>query len=283
MADDLRFQPVKGDPDNCHRDFYGARLVDLVLHSADGWPAFKRLICSRASGAKAFAKRLLFATPLFALPVAATHNSAEEGCSGTMVGIAAASAEERRLACSGTIEALRLLARCGIAPRKPFHIEIAKELHHPIGGRISALYDANQERILVTKYNDILKLVLGTPYEGLPRPEYYKSLIVHEVVHALMHQNSRHRPRNQAAHEYPAYALQIESLLPALRDRFLRSANATAAPGDFLLNDFILFSDPALFAARAYTHFKASPDGCAHLNALLVGEVSFIWTPPWTR
>jgi hypothetical protein len=286
MSDGRRFLPVEGDPDNCHRSYYGAQLVDWLHHLADRWLALKSLIRSRVragAAAKVFGKRWLFPFLLLVSPVATTNAPAEEMCSGTTVNVAAASAKEHRLSCSAAAEGLRLLSRCGIALQRPLQIEVVKELRHPIGGPISALFDAKQERILLTRYNDIHQLVLGTPYQGLPRPEYYKSLIVHEVVHAVMHQNLRYRPTSHAAHEYAAYTLQIESLSPPLREQFLRSANATAAPGDFLLNDFILFSAPALFAARAYKHFKASPDGCAHLNALLRGEVAFIWTPPGAR
>ena len=70
--------------------------------------------------------------------------------------------------------------------------------------------------------------------------------------------------------------LQIESLPPVVREKFLRSFDRAAMRSDFIFNDSVLFFDPYFFAARAYAHFKASADGCAYLAALLEGEVSFI-------
>jgi hypothetical protein len=44
-------------------------------------------------------------------------------------------------------------------------------------------------------------------------------------------------------------------------------------------HDLVLSLDPYLFAARAYHHFKASPNGRAHLTSLLEGEAAFIAPP----
>jgi hypothetical protein len=90
-----------------------------------------------------------------------------------------------------------------------------------------------------------------------------------------MHQNLKRQPITHAAYEYPAYALQIASLPADVRDKFLQSIPSRARPGEFVFNDTILFFDPFFFAAHAYEHFQAG-DGCAHLNALLGGDVTFI-------
>jgi hypothetical protein len=92
-----------------------------------------------------------------------------------------------------------------------------------------------------------------------------------------MHQNLKRPVTSHAAYEYPAYALQIESLAPNVREKFLQSFDQTAITGAAIIfNDSILFFDPYFFAARAYHHFKAAANGCAHLTALLEGEVAFI-------
>jgi len=95
-----------------------------------------------------------------------------------------------------------------------------------------------------------------------------------------MHQNLKRPAMSHAAYEYPAYALQIESLPSNVRDKFLETINNRAGRGDLLFNDYILFFDPFFFAARAYEHFKASANGCAYLLGLLEGEVAFILTLP---
>ena len=129
---------------------------------------------------------------------------------------------------------------------------------------------------VVTRLSTSPALVKATPYALLPHADFYRSLIVHEVVHAVMHQNLIRPMTTHAAHEYPAYALKIESLPAELRDRFLQSFDQQAVKSTSLFSDPVLMFDPYFFAARAYHHFKASADGCALLTALLAGDVDFI-------
>nr|PZN74638.1 MAG: hypothetical protein DIU57_19060 [Pseudomonadota bacterium] len=133
--------------------------------------------------------------------------------------------------------------------------------------------------MLVTQEANVPPLVEGTPYAALPQSDFYRSLIIHEVVHAVMHQNLKRPALSQATYEYPAYALQIESLAPSVRDLFLQSFNQRALKANSIFSDSTLLFDPYFFAARAYLHFKASADGCSLLAAILEGEVSFIAPP----
>jgi hypothetical protein len=143
-------------------------------------------------------------------------------------------------------------------------------------GPVFGLLDTKQQRVLVTQERNIPLLVKDSPYEELPQRDFYRSLIVHEVVHGVMHQSLKRQPRSHAAYEYPAYALQIASLPPLVREKFLGAFDRAGMPSAFTFSDTVLFFDPYFFAARAYEHFKASADKCAHLAALLEGEASFI-------
>lgn len=203
-----------------------------------------------------------------------------ERCPGLAVDVAAVSDDERRLVCSAAATAVQLLGRCGIVLPRPLHVHIMNEVRHPFSGPIFGLLDTKQERVLVTREANVASLVKGTPYSKLPLRDFYRSLIVHEVVHGVMHQNLKRPAASHAAYEYPAYALQIESLPTSVREAFLQSFDQTTTKaGTTLFSDTILFFDPYYFAATAYQHFKASADGCAHLTALLEGEVPFIAPP----
>lgn len=201
----------------------------------------------------------------------------QERCSEALVDVTALSSEELHLACSAANDALKLLGRCGISLRRPLHVQIMSEVRHPFSGPIFGMFDPKQERVLVTQQAHIPYLIKDTPYARLPLRDFYRSLIVHEVVHGVMHQNLKRPATSHAAYEYPAYALQIESLPPQVRDTFLRFFDQTAFKGSStIFSDAVLFFNPYFFAASAYHHFKASPDPCAHLTALLEGEVTFI-------
>jgi hypothetical protein len=203
---------------------------------------------------------------------------AGERCAGVPLEVTAPSLGERHLTCSAAGVALHLLGRCGITLHKPLHVHVVAEVRHPYSGVTFGLFDTKQERVLVTQEANVAGLVADTPYVRLPRREFYKSLVVHEVVHGVMHQNFTRQPSNRAVYEYPAYALQIASLPALLRYRFLQAIPNRSSSSEFALNDSILLFDPFFFAARAYQHYKASADACADLRTLLQGEVSFI--PP---
>lgn len=202
-----------------------------------------------------------------------------EPCPDTSVEVAAESPGEHRLACSAAAEAVQRLAVCGITPRRPVRVQIMSEVLHPFRGAIFGLLDMKQERVLVTQEANVPALVDGTPYAALPQRDFYRSLIIHEVVHAVMHQNLKRPALSQAAYEYPAYALQIDSLPASVREKFLQSFDQRAIKSASTFSDAILLFDPYFFAARAYLHFKASADECSHLAAILDGEVSFLAPP----
>lgn len=218
-----------------------------------------------------------------ALDNPATRLSVQERCAEATIDVMAASADERHLACDAANNALQLLARCKIFPRRALRIEISDEVRRPFGGAVVGLFDPVKGKILITQYENVASLVSGTAFGELPQREFYRSLIVHEVVHGVMHQNYKRQPGSHATYEYPAYALQIESLPSSVRDKFLRTADIGADKSEIVFSDSILSLDPFFFAARAYEHFRNSADGCAHLLALLEGDVSFIWTWPLSR
>jgi hypothetical protein len=235
-----------------------------------GIPGSKAAICAPATAG------LLVALCLVAAPAAA-----QDRCPDVPVDVAGASQEEHDLTCAAARDALQVLARCGISLRRPLSIHIMREVRHPFSGPIFGLFDVGRERVLVTQYANIAALIEHTPYRELPPTEFYASLIVHEVVHGVLHQNYGRRPKTHAAYEYPAYALQIEHLSARARERFLQSsAREPDAREGFLFTDAILLFDPFFFAARAYQHFKSSTDGCAHIHSILEGAADFITAPP---
>ncbi len=210
------------------------------------------------------------------LCLAVSDVAAQKRCAGGAVDVTADTAEERQFACQAAVHAIELLSRCEIALRQPIKLAIRPEVRHPLNGPIFGSFDTRGEVALITDSGHISALLKGTPYAELPRQEFYRSLIVHEVVHGIMHQNMLRPASTHAAYEYPAYALQIASMPEAVRKLILQRYKPADLSSEILFNDVILFFDPYFFAARAYTHFAAAADGCELLRGLLRGEAQFI-------
>lgn len=203
-------------------------------------------------------------------------------CADGHADVAAETRDEGDFACAAIGAALQLLGRCGITVRRPLHLEIRSKVYHPLHkAEIFGLFDAKRDLVRVTQLVRMAKLTKDTPFANLPMVDVYKSVIVHEVVHALMHQHLKRPVLSHAANEYPAYAIQLESLGADLRSIFLQSFDQV----DFkdtrvLFNDLILSFDPFMFAARAYYHFVTSPNGCAHIAAIVENRADFIAVLP---
>lgn len=203
-----------------------------------------------------------------------------QDCPSALVRVAAASADEMDTICRGAGEAIARLGRCGILQQRAIEVEVADTVRNPFGTPIFGRFDLASEVVFVAKLGKLESLIGDLPYGRLSRTEFYRSLVVHEVVHALMHQNYRRQPTSRAAYEYPAYAIQLESIVNTLGGGILLAAGAAEGGSRVLFNDVVLGFDPFFFATRAYEHFSSSVDGCAILQRLLAGEVEFIVTLP---
>lgn len=220
----------------------------------------------------------LLVMPANATQVANEHTSVP--CAGVMASTLMASDAEHRLICAAAETAISRLDQCAIALKRPLSIKVSEVVRSPFGTAIFGRFDGEADTIVVTRAGNIETLTGDTPYRELPLPDFYRSMIVHEVVHAAMHQNYRRLPTSKAAYEYPAYALQLDSMMPAVRSKLL-TTNRGNEDRSILLNDMILGFDPFLFAARAYEHFAAPGQSCSHLQTLLDGDVDFIVTLPF--
>lgn len=228
--------------------------------------------------------RAVFAAALLALTVVGSRawsadKSRSQPCTGIPVVIAGGSPDEQALACEGAADALRLLARCEVSLRRMLHIEILDVIRSPFGGRMFGRFDGTSEAVFLSSMASIDGFARGSAFAILSPADFYRSSIVHEVVHGAMHQNQRRDPSSRAAQEYPAYALQIASLSANARETFLHAAGDGSSDDEhFHLNDMILGFDPAYFAASAYRHFIKSRNGCEGIAALLFRDVDFIAT-----
>jgi hypothetical protein len=190
-------------------------------------------------------------SPLVAAKLASA--AARWPCAAGPADVAAETREKGEFACAAIGSAVQLLGRCGIAVRRPLHLEIKSEVRHPLHkAEIFGHFDAKRDIVLVAQLARFPELIRGTPFAKLPMLDVYRSVIVHEVVHAIMHQNMKRPALSHVANEYPAYALQLESLSPNLRNIYLQSFNqADIEDTSALFNDLLLFFNPFHFAAHA--------------------------------
>lgn len=202
---------------------------------------------------------------------------AAERCATVPVEVTTATADERDLACAAAVEALERFAGCGVHLKRPLEIRVGPDIQRTPGRHVLGYFDAVNGGLYVRELASIPALVGGTPFNEIPHRDFFRSMIVHELVHAVLHQNAE-RTVSAAGHEYLAYAFQIDSLGSGARERFLASVGRRASKDAFAFSDLLLEMNPFLFAAHAFKHLAAAQDHCVHVAALLEGEPDFVST-----
>jgi hypothetical protein len=208
-------------------------------------------------------------------PSAATVVPTQKTCVGTLVDVTAPSSSEHEVACAAARQALQLLGLCKIALRGPLKVEITNNFHHPFGSPVLGFFDVGREKVIIRPLESMLLLVSDGPFAVVAPTELHASIIVHEIIHGVLHQNATGYMMSHTAGEYIAYALQIASLSPSAKRQFLQAVPVRGALENFVFSDILLSLDPFLFAAQAYHHFDASPDACQYA-VLLQRDLGFI-------
>jgi hypothetical protein len=177
--------------------------------------------------------------------------------------------------CGIAAGALGTLASCHLPQRRPILIEIVARIEHSDVECLGA-YDCRSARLRVTAPAALPEPDdSSSPFLSLPPDELFASLVTHELTHAMLDQQDCAAGDCIAAHEYMAYAMQMQALSPSSRQIVLDAAPGVA--GVVLperLNDFIALAAPDTFAAWAWLHFSTPGNGCAFFARLLSGEVS---------
>ena len=217
--------------------------------------------------------------PLFALlilvmaaPAPGVADSVD--CPATGMVVTAAEETDAELVCSGAREAVTFLGGLGLRVPQALRVEVVDSLPPLYGAEQLGSFDASTGRIQVLSYarcdqigHDALL------FEQPLSPALYRSLVAHEVAHAVATVNYSGAGSHLVAQEYIAYATQFTAMSVELRSRIL-DASAISAFGDETemgLTRYLF--DPQAFGIAAYRHFAGHRSGRDFVWRLLRGEV----------
>lgn len=223
-----------------------------------------------------FLRRLIYLASFAALCAGGNLFAASDQvtlqCPNAKISVTANTAATAQRVCETVTQALPALSACHLPLQRQFHIQVVKNLSHPLSGNCLAIADCTDQIIKITA-PDALPGVLkpSSVYTLFPTEALFDSLLVHELTHLLISQQPD-PPRTVTDHEYMAYVMQMQTLPPHLRQNILDLIADSPQVQRQRLNVFLVLAKPLRFAAFAWKYHNTVGNGCDFFRRLLTHQ-----------
>ena len=195
----------------------------------------------------------------------------EVRCDGQNVSVRSPGTADAKVACDGARDAIGFLAAQGFDVASEVAIDLVPKLPRRAGAGAAGCYLKSERRAVVMTFVEFGKL--GTWMSVQIDAALYRSLVAHEVAHAVAACNFKVAKPSIQAQEYIAYVTMLATMPPALRERMLSQFPGQAFQGDWQMNSTVYLMDPTRFGVLAYRHFLNAGNGRDYLHAILAGRV----------
>lgn len=240
-------------------------------------PALRR---DRESGISTRVRlRLIAALILLGPQVAAFSQAAQKICPELSLRVVYEAPEDADIVCTAGKEATAFMERHGFAIGLPIAVRVVRDLpskpHLPELGQ----FDAKTMEVRVLAWEYCVKIVGDRPPFGVPfNIDLHRSVVVHEIAHAIAQHNFQVEKPSIEAQEYIAYTVQLATMAVPLRDRILHRYAVPGFLADSEITSLYLALDPASFGVKAYRHFLGTNGGAPFFRRLLTGDFQ---PPEW--
>jgi hypothetical protein len=174
-------------------------------------------------------------------------------------------------ACAGAADAFRFVEALQLEGMRPVLIELVPQMPADLRRDAVGAYAPRTHRLLVLELPRFLE---RRNWFWVPTSvALFRSVVTHEVIHALVGSHLRGRALVNAAHEYVAYVAMFATM-----DSGTLRAVLAAKPGqgfvyDSEINDMRYTLDPMTFGLESYRHWVNQPDGVQFLRDVINGSV----------
>lgn len=174
-------------------------------------------------------------------------------------------------ACAGAADAFGFLSWLERDPNEVIRIELVAKLPSELRPDAVGCYARGSRRLMVLE--PALFMQRGTWFAIPVSLRLWRSVVAHEVAHALVGCHLHERALAGAAHEYVAYVTMFATLDDATRGAALAAMPGEGFSHDAEINDFRYAFDPMRFGVDAYRHWLRQPDGRAFLRSVILGSI----------
>ena len=212
----------------------------------------------------------LFVTILYPLALPVSASSAIYACPNSSISITAEEPVDHNAICNSAEDALAFFNRFGI--KLPCHIVIviAQNLPDWMNETAVGCYQQEAQKVFVLTYPEYEKrqVWFGVPINRL----MYRSLVTHEIAHAVAGCNFSISAPTHHAKEYVAYVAMFTMMNPTLRAHILENFSAAGLDNGFQFNEITYAFDPMRFGVEAYRHYLKQGHGDTFILKVLSGK-----------
>ncbi len=229
--------------------------------------------------------RFLLCLAVLAATFAAPAAAAERRCVGSNTTVTAESPSDAYLACAGAADAVAFLAQHGFTVDTVMRVDIRDTVfvhsENKPSFRVLGQFDVDDDVILVTSTAGQRKMAADKPIFAIPYDDaLFRSVVAHEVAHAIVEDNFALIKPSRMAHEYIAYIVQLATLPRHLRYQILDHHQVPGFDSELEINPIVYGLDPDVFAVKAYLHYRRPAVGTVFLQSLLYRDLVSIF-PLW--
>jgi hypothetical protein len=172
--------------------------------------------------------------------------------------------------CAGAHDAIRFLKSQGLVVENGISIEVVSKMPHNVSNSAIGIRLASERRTLILRFSEFKK---QRKWFGIAIDKsLYRSVVAHEVAHAIAADNFKISSPSIQAQEYIAYVTQFSTMQGVQRKKIMALNQDQAFDHESQMNTTIYLFDPKRFGIGAYRHFMDLPDGKYFLNSVLKGK-----------
>ena len=211
---------------------------------------------------------LLISSVVF--PLISNASPSPRVCANAAISIKAEGAVDHNDICGGADDALTFFSRLDLELLHPLVVEVVRNLPNFMSKTAVGCYLEEEQRILVLTFSAFQKRRhwFGVPVDR----SMYRSLVTHEVAHAVGSCHFAMPDPPIQAQEYVAYVAMFSMMNPDLRERVLAENPGVGFDSQLEMNEIIYLFDPMRFGVEAYRHYLKNGQGTAFLRRVLSGK-----------
>jgi len=207
---------------------------------------------------------------LIAYSLSSYASTAIHACANSAINIRADEPVDHHDICNGAEDALAFFDRLDIELSHPVIIVIVPNLPDWMSKTAVGCYQEEKQKVIVLTFSEFEKREdwFDVPVDR----SMYRSLVTHEVAHAVASCNFTISEPTIHAKEYVAYVAMFAIMNPVLRTRVLAANPGLGFDSESKINELTYLFDPMRFGVEAYRHYLKRGHGDAFLLKALSGN-----------